>query len=531
MDRLTSATATGSPALSQSFSYDTVGNRVVSGVTYNAANQRSDLTYDLAGNVTADGASTSTYDALNRLTSRTASSVTTSYGVNGDGALVSEQMGSGTVTRYMQDLAAPLSQILSDGTTSYVYGADRLFRLSGSTRTWELHDGLGSVTRTSSDAGVGATPIAYEPFGAVQSGTPGLFGFTGERQSGSNVYLRARWYNATSGTFTARDPFAGYDDQPYSLHSYQYGYANPVSNTDPTGMCVGWIWQSATCQFQWRINTEDGLTYWGAVRDTGLSVVTAPAQTVAGLFTASGRSALVRGASYAVDHPGAILDVIGEGLTAPLTDLYAGFICDDSAALGRGLTGTYLTLAGGIRRDRGLSNKLRSADVDAAYWAKIGAREIESSQAPASRFSLLKQPNNDVCVGTCARMAGVEDAAASELEQLAVQHRGIGFEQLQSTLAKYGWRTQVPKPVSSLRSFPIMHQALLEGKAIIARVINVSRGNFEEHAVLIRSVDKVGDDWLITAHDPATGKIFQADGGSWASTTAGQGLKYAILER
>ena len=74
VDRLTSATATGSPALSQSFSYDTVGNRVVSGVTDNAANQRSDLTYDLAGNVLTDGASTSTYDALNRLTSRTASS-------------------------------------------------------------------------------------------------------------------------------------------------------------------------------------------------------------------------------------------------------------------------------------------------------------------------------------------------------------------------------------------------------------------------------------------------------------------------
>ncbi len=238
VDRLTSATATGSPALSQSFSYDAAGNRIVSGVTYNAANQRSDLTYDLTGNVTADGASTSTYDALNRLTSRTASSVTTSYGVNGDGALVSEQVGSGTVTRFTQDLAAPLSQILSDGTTSYVYGADRLFRLTGSTRTWELHDGLGSVMRTSSDTGVGATPVFYEPFGAIQSGTPGLFGFTGERQSGANVYLRARWYNTATGTFTARDPFAGFATTPYSLHSYQYGYANPVSNTDPTGQCI-----------------------------------------------------------------------------------------------------------------------------------------------------------------------------------------------------------------------------------------------------------------------------------------------------
>ncbi len=55
------------------------------------------------------------------------------------------------------------------------------------------------------------------------------------------VYLRARWYNAASGTFTSRDAFAGFPEQPYSFHPYQYGYSDPVRNTDPSGMTTGRI--------------------------------------------------------------------------------------------------------------------------------------------------------------------------------------------------------------------------------------------------------------------------------------------------
>lgn len=52
------------------------------------------------------------------------------------------------------------------------------------------------------------------------------------------MYLRARWYDPTSGTFLTKDPFAGFPRQPYSLHPYQYGYSNPLRWTDPTGQCV-----------------------------------------------------------------------------------------------------------------------------------------------------------------------------------------------------------------------------------------------------------------------------------------------------
>ncbi|MFZ5863295.1 MAG: RHS repeat-associated core domain-containing protein, partial [Nitrospirota bacterium] len=41
-------------------------------------------------------------------------------------------------------------------------------------------------------------------------------------------YLRARNYDPRTGRFTARDRFAGYDDQPITLHRYIYAGNDPV---------------------------------------------------------------------------------------------------------------------------------------------------------------------------------------------------------------------------------------------------------------------------------------------------------------
>ncbi|MDZ4719241.1 MAG: RHS repeat-associated core domain-containing protein [Roseiflexaceae bacterium] len=161
---------------------------------------------------------------------------TTSNAYNGDGTLVAQTTG-GVTTRYTQDLASPLSQILSDGTNQYVYGMDRLYGVTSSTRIWSASDALGSVRQTLNDAGGVIGTANYDPWGQVQSGSVGAFGYTGELQQGSSVYLRARWYNAGSGSFGSRDAYPGMAEQPYSLMPYQYGYANPVLNRDPSGMC------------------------------------------------------------------------------------------------------------------------------------------------------------------------------------------------------------------------------------------------------------------------------------------------------
>jgi RHS repeat-associated protein len=67
---------------------------------------------------------------------------------------------------------------------------------------------------------------------------PAPFGFTGELHHDDLVYLRARWYDPGSGTFTSVDPFDGFERMPYSLHPYQYAYAAPTMWTDPSGRFV-----------------------------------------------------------------------------------------------------------------------------------------------------------------------------------------------------------------------------------------------------------------------------------------------------
>ncbi|NJM08578.1 hypothetical protein HC891_23920 [Candidatus Gracilibacteria bacterium] len=184
--RLTGADA--SVGTDYSYAYDLAGNRTgawedgvqVQSRSYNAANQVIGFSYDAAGNLLSDGTTTSAYDALNRQTS----AGSTSYTYNGDGVLVQENS-----TAYTQDLASPLSQILHDGTTSYVYGHERLRAVNG---PWYLADALGSVRATLNDTGAALATATYAPFGTVETSAIAPFGFTGERQVGDAVYLRAR---------------------------------------------------------------------------------------------------------------------------------------------------------------------------------------------------------------------------------------------------------------------------------------------------------------------------------------------------
>jgi RHS repeat-associated protein len=232
---------------STTYGYDQAGNRTDvtrNGVTtsrgYNAANQVVGWTYDESGNLLSTGSGTNSYDALGRLMS--VGSTTNSY--NGDGILVQQQGPSPTT--FINDLAAPLSQplVIAAGsqTTESWYGLERLVTRTGSSnvRTWYLADGVGSVQLTLDDAGVLLTNPQYDAWGMPKGAAPTPFGFTGEytdAQSGL-VYLRARWYDPTSGTLLGRDPFAGSQKSPYSLHDYQYGLSNPVRYTDPSGRCA-----------------------------------------------------------------------------------------------------------------------------------------------------------------------------------------------------------------------------------------------------------------------------------------------------
>ncbi len=80
----------------------------------------------------------------------------------------------------------------------------------------------------------------YGPFGetlSAQGARTNSLQYTGEQHDGDTglIYLRARWYDPSTGRFTARDPFPGLADLPQTQHPYAYVGNNPINLTDPSG--------------------------------------------------------------------------------------------------------------------------------------------------------------------------------------------------------------------------------------------------------------------------------------------------------
>ena len=209
------------------YNYD-IANRLtnVDGVPY---------VYDDNGNLLSDGQNTYTYDSANRLSSVSSEQgVESSYLYNGLGDRLSQNG-----VNYTLDLNFGLTQVLSDGTTSYTYGLGRISQQSGNASEYFLGDALGSVRQLTDQAGAITYAASYDPYGVVtQSSGAGqsAYGYTGEQQDASGlVYLRARYYNPNDGRFMSRDTWGGDENRPMSMNRWMYASGNPIRFIDPTG--------------------------------------------------------------------------------------------------------------------------------------------------------------------------------------------------------------------------------------------------------------------------------------------------------
>jgi len=196
-------------------------------------------TWDDNGNLLADGVNTFTYDTANRLTAVNGQGTSFTYAYDGLGNRY-QQTANGQTTTYALDLAGGLSQVLSDGTNTYLYGLDRLAQQNASGKGYFLPDGLGSVRQIANASGMAGDPWAYDPFGgSIGSSGSSAYGFAGEWTDGTGLqYLRARYYSPEQGRFITRDPFPGILTQPSSLAPYPYALNNPATLTDPSGKFV-----------------------------------------------------------------------------------------------------------------------------------------------------------------------------------------------------------------------------------------------------------------------------------------------------
>lgn len=124
---------------------------------------------------------------------------------------------------------------------SYVFGHDLISQERGDTRSYYHADGLDSTRLLTNTSGQVTDTYTYDAYGNLLGSTGNTvnsYRYTGEQfdQNLGEYYLRARSYNPSTGRFTARDPFAGFLDEPLLLAKYPYVHGNPVNLTDPSGL-------------------------------------------------------------------------------------------------------------------------------------------------------------------------------------------------------------------------------------------------------------------------------------------------------
>ena len=105
---------------------------------------------------------------------------------------------------------------------------------------WYHHDQLGSTRLLTDYSGTTQATNSFDPYGNLAASTnPGQvtnpFRFAGQYTDAESglYYLRARYYDPSTGQFITRDPALAVTDQPYA-----YVESNPLNFSDPSGRCI-----------------------------------------------------------------------------------------------------------------------------------------------------------------------------------------------------------------------------------------------------------------------------------------------------
>jgi len=234
------------------YTYDAVGNRLTqtthlasNSYVYDIANRLTSVdgvtyTWSDNGNLLSDGLSTYSYNHANRLASVTQGVNSYTFAYNGLGDRL-RQTVNGVPINYTLDLAAGLTQVLSDGTNAYLYGISRIGEEQPGGWQYHLGDALGSVRQLADPVAIAALARSFEPFGAILTSTgtqQSYFQFSGEaRDLTGLLFLRDRYSASDQGRFISRDVWRGSDLQPGTQNGWVYALNNPLVFSDPAGSC------------------------------------------------------------------------------------------------------------------------------------------------------------------------------------------------------------------------------------------------------------------------------------------------------
>ncbi|MEV6964417.1 LamG-like jellyroll fold domain-containing protein [Hamadaea sp. NPDC051192] len=236
------------------YAYDKSGNRTQNGTRL--------FVYDERNRLVGDGATTYNYTARGNLSSTQTGTTTYTTTADAYGQIASQGAASGTQTYTYDALGRALktgfaytgldNDLAADSETTYV--RDTSADLLGEVRTGDqtkrltltdLHDDVvGQLTATAATLD---GSVNYDPLGKVLASAGAVIGHLGYQSEWTEtvtgrVNMLARWYNTDTGQFDSRDT-ASNSPTPDSINAnrYQYGNANPMTVTDPSGHWPSWI--------------------------------------------------------------------------------------------------------------------------------------------------------------------------------------------------------------------------------------------------------------------------------------------------
>jgi RHS repeat-associated protein len=158
---------------------------------------------------------------------------------NGSGDRIKSIL-DGTSTTYALDLNSGLTQVLADGSNTYLYGYTRIAQASNDAAGYFLGDALGSVRQVIDPEAEIVLMQSYSPYGetTVSFGEfKTVYNYTGEMIDESGlINLRARMYDPGSGRFLTMDSWSGDYQNPITLVKWVYANSNPVRYSDPSGL-------------------------------------------------------------------------------------------------------------------------------------------------------------------------------------------------------------------------------------------------------------------------------------------------------
>ncbi len=267
-DNLNRVMSAAVPPFSETYSYDPWGNQTahtaVEGSSYQwnymptVQNRASNpgVQYDAAGNMTADGQHSYTYDAENRVSGVADQGV--GYDYDPEGMRVATLSGGAVTAEYLYDMSGALVTTVNNAGTLVraILRADGQHwgdfigaAGSGGVRTeFRLVNAVGTLVANGDSQGNFVEGCLSGPFGDGQDCNPNYdytethFADKLRDAATNNDYFGARYFNSTMGRFLSPDwssspeavPYANLSD-PQSLNLYGYAGNNPLSRIDADG--------------------------------------------------------------------------------------------------------------------------------------------------------------------------------------------------------------------------------------------------------------------------------------------------------